>query len=33
MAGYPLHQVSKHALAAAEAKTIIDANVYNLNTP
>lgn len=33
MAGWPLNQVSNYALAAAEAKTVIDANVYNLNTP
>lgn len=33
MAGWPLNQVSNYALAAAEAKTVIDAKVYNLNTP
>ena len=33
MAGWPLNQVSNYALAATEAKSVIDANVYDLNTP
>ncbi|MBE9464739.1 RagB/SusD family nutrient uptake outer membrane protein [Dyadobacter subterraneus] len=33
MAGWPLNKVENYALAASEAKSVIDANVYNLNTP
>lgn len=33
MAGWPLNKVENYALAASEAKSVIDASVYNLNTP
>lgn len=33
MAGWPLKQTSNYALAAAEAKAVMDAGIYNLNTP
>ncbi|WP_259067171.1 RagB/SusD family nutrient uptake outer membrane protein [Mucilaginibacter sp. X4EP1] len=33
MAGWPLNQTSNYALAAAAANTVIQAGVYDLNTP
>ena len=33
MAGWPLNQTSNYALAATEAKSVIDGNAYDLNTP
>lgn len=33
MAGWPLNKVENYALAATEAKTVIDGGLYNLSTP
>jgi hypothetical protein len=33
MAGWPLNQVANYALAATEAKLVIDGGLYNLSTP